>query len=113
MPYRFSNADPVNPSKDAVLIANRYQLDFLEFAEEGKPARFCFVIDRGVSETSEPKVVFLGFTPTNEIVCKWESDSMRILRLESSDNAVQPVPVAKPQVTPKRRDDGNAESASM
>lgn len=113
VPCRFSNDDPSNPSKDAVLIANRYQLDFLEFAEEGNPARFCFVIDRGVSETSDPKVVFLGFTPTNEIVCKWESDSMRMLRLETGDNAVQPVPVAKPQVTPKRRDDGNAESASM
>jgi len=113
VPCRFSNDDPSNPSKDAVLIANRYQQDFQEFAEEGEPARFCFVIDRGVNETSDPKVVFLGFTPANEIVCKWESDSMRMLRLESSDNVVQPVQVAKPQVTPKRRDDGNAESASM
>jgi hypothetical protein len=113
VPCRFSNDDPSNPSKDAVLIANRYQLDFLGFAEEGEPARFCFVIDRGVNETSDPKVVFLGFTPTNEIVCKWESDSMRTLRLESDDNMVQSVQIAKPQVTPKRRDDGNTESASM
>lgn len=113
VPCRFSNDDPSNPSKDAVLIANRHQQEFQEFAEEGDPARFCFVIDRGINETSDPKVVFLGFTPTNETVCKWESDSMRMLRLESTDNVVQPVQVAKPQVTPKRRDDGNAESASM
>ena len=75
---------------------------------------FCrSTIDRGVNETSDPKVVFLGFTPSNEIVCKWESDSMRMLRLESSDNVVQAVEVAKPQVTPKRRGEGNAKSASM
>lgn len=113
VPCRFSDDDPNNPSKDAVLIANRYQQEFVGFAEVGEPARFCFVIDRGVNETSDPKVVFLGFTPANEIVCKWESDSMRVLRLESSDSVVQAVEVAKPQVTPKRRDDGNADSALM
>ena len=32
VPCRFSNDDPSNPSKDAVLTANRYRLDFLEFA---------------------------------------------------------------------------------
>ena len=113
VPCRFSNDDPSSPTKDAVLIANRYQQTFQEFAAKGGPARFCFVIDRGVNEAGDPKVVFLGFTPTNEIVCKWDSDSMRLLRLESSDSVVQPVQIAKPQVIPKRRDDGNSEAASM
>jgi hypothetical protein len=112
VPCRFSNDDPTNPSKDAVLIANRYQLDFQEFASKGEPARFCFIIDRGLSETEDPKVVFQGFTAFNETVCPWASNSMRTLLLESSDSMVQPVQVAKPQVTPKRRDDGNAESAA-
>ena len=46
-PCRFSNDDPSNPSKDAVLTVNRYQTDFLEFAADSEPARFCFIIDRG------------------------------------------------------------------
>jgi hypothetical protein len=113
VPCRFSNDDPTNPSKDAVLIANRYQQDFLEFATKGEPARFCFVIDRGFSEAGDHKVAFLGFSPSNEIVCKWESDSMRTLRLEASESKIQPVEIAKPQVTPKRRDEGDTQSASM
>ena len=40
VPCRFSNDDPANPSKDAVLTANRYQTEFLEFASPGEPGRF-------------------------------------------------------------------------
>lgn len=104
VPCRFSNDDPSNPSKDAVLTANRYQMDFLEFATQGEPGRFCFIIDRGHDGASEPRVEFLGFTPSGEVACRWVSNAVRVLRLESQALA-QPVPVAKPQVAPKRRDD--------
>lgn len=107
VPCRFSNDDPSNPSKDAVLTANRYQMDFLEFATKGEPGRFCFIIDRGHDGTADPRVEFLGFTPSGEIGCRWVSSTVRILRVEGQPLA-QPVEVAKPQVAPKRRDEGDA-----
>ena len=110
---RFSNDDPSNPSKDAVLTANRYQMDFLEFAAKGEPGRFCFIIDRGQDGAAEPRVEFLGFTPSGEVACRWVSNAVRILRLEGQQSLVQPVPVAKPQVAPKRRDEGDAASEAM
>ena len=113
VPCRFSNDDPSNPSKDAVLTANRYQMDFLEFAAKGEPGRFCFIIDRGQDGAAEPRVEFLGFTPSGEVACRWVSNAVRVLRLEGQQSLVQPVPVAKPQVAPKRRDEGDAASEAM
>lgn len=113
VPCRFSNDDPSNPSKDAVLTANRYQMDFLEFAAKGEPGRFCFIIDRGQDGAAEPRVEFLGFTPSGEVACRWVSNAVRILRLEGQQSLVQPVQVAKPQVAPKRRDEGDAASEAM
>ena len=110
VPCRFSNDDPSNPSKDAVLTANRYQLDFLEFATDSEPARFCFIIDRGHDGAAEPRVEFLGFTPSGEIACRWVSNAVRVLRVESQQTLPQSVDVAKPQVAPKRRDEGDAAS---
>lgn len=110
VPCRFSNDDPSNPSKDAVLSANRYQMDFLEFAAKGEPGRFCFIIDRGQDGAAEPRVEFLGFTPSGEVACRWVSNAVRVLRLEGQQSLVQPVQVAKPQVAPKRRDEGDAAS---
>lgn len=110
VPCRFSNDDPANPSKDAVLTANRYQMDFLEFASKGEPARFCFVIDRGLHGTAEQRVEFLGFTPSGEVACRWVSDTVRVLRLEGELPLAPTVPVGKPQVAPKRRDEGDAEA---
>jgi hypothetical protein len=107
VPCRFSNDDPSNPSKDAVLTVNRYQMDFLEFAAKGEPGRFCFIIDRGQNGAAEPRVEFLGFTPSGEVACRWISNAVRILRLEGQQSLVQPVQVAKPQVAPKRRDEGD------
>lgn len=108
VPCRFSNDDPTNPSKDAVLTANRYQMDFLEFATNGEPGRFCFVIDRGHDGTAEPRVEFLGFTPSGEVACRWVSNAVRILRVEGQQPLPQPVDVQKPLVAPKRRDEGDA-----
>ena len=113
VPCRFSNDDPSNPSKDAVLTANRYQMDFLEFAAKGEPGRFCFIIDRGQDGAAEPRVEFLGFTPSGEVACRWVSNAVRVLRLEGQQSLVQPVQVAKPQVAPKRRDEGDAASEAV
>ncbi len=113
VPCRFSNDDPSNPSKDAVTTANRYQMDFLEFASKGEPGRFCFIIDRGQDGGSEPRVEFLGFTPSGEVACRWVSNAVRVLRLEGQQSLVQPVQVAKPQVAPKRRDEGDAASEAV
>lgn len=110
VPCRFSNDDPANPSKDAVLTANRYQTDFLEFAMNGEPGRFCFIIDRGREGSSEPRVEFLGFTPSGEIACRWVSNAARVLHVEGEQPLAQSVEVAKPHVAPKRRDEGDAKT---
>lgn len=108
VPCRFSNDDPANPSKNAVLTANRYQTDFLEFASPGEPGRFCFVIDRGHDGAAEPRVEFLGFTPSGEVACRWVSDKVRVLRVEGEQPLAPTVQIGKPQIAPKRRDDGDA-----
>lgn len=113
VPCRFSNDDPSNPSKDAVLTVNRYQMDFLEFATKGEPGRFCFIIDRGYDGAAEPRVEFLGFAPSGAVTCRWISNAVRVLRVEGQLSKVQPVPVAKPQVAPKRRDEGDAASEAL
>lgn len=113
VPCRFSNDDPSNPSKDAVLTVNRYQMDFLEFATDSEPARFCFIIDRGRDGAAEPRVEFLGFTPSGEIACRWVSNAVRVLRVEGQQTLPQAVEVAKPQVAPKRRDEGDAVSEAV
>lgn len=114
VPCRFSNDDPSNPSKDAVLTPNRYQLAFMGFAVPGEPVRFCFIIARGYNGAAEPRVEFLGFTETNEVACRWVSDTVRVLRVEGAQPLVPSVPVAKPQVGPKRRErkqgDGTAKA---
>ena len=110
VPCRFSNDDPSNPSKSAVLTVNRYQMDFMEFAAKGEPARFCFIIDRGQDGAADPRVEFLGFTPSGEVACRWVSNAVRVFRVEGQQPLVQSVDVAKPQVAPKRRDEGDAAS---
>lgn len=108
IPCRFSNDDPSNPSKDAVLLASRHQTSFMEFAIEGEPSRFCFIIDRGYDGVAEPRVVLLGFSPDGAVACRWESDSVRLLRLADQHTFPPSVEVSKPQIAPKRRDEGDA-----
>lgn len=112
VPCRFSNDDPSNPSKDAVLMVNRHQSSFMEFSTEGEPGRFCFIIDHGHDGAAEPRVVLLGFTPDGDVACRWESGFVRVLRLENSQTLVPSVQVAKPQVAPKRREEGDAAAAA-
>lgn len=108
VPCRFSNDDPSNPSKDAVLFANRIQQSFYDSVDEDDPARFCFIIDRGIHETADPRVVFLGFSSADKVVCQWQStNKVRVFRVEGQSLA-QAVDVAKPQIAPKRRDEGDA-----
>jgi len=114
VPCRFSNDDPMNPTKDAVLIASRYQESFVEFAAKDEAARFCFVVDRGQAGNADPRVELLGFNPSGALVCRWVSDNVRVLRLVDSEQTqplAQPVPVAKPTVAPKRRT-GTSDNAS-
>lgn len=112
VPCRFSNDDPQNPSKNAVLTTSRYQLDFLEFAAKGEPGRFCFVIDRGYSESEDPRVVLLGFAPSGSTACKWESNAVRVLKSAGKPALPLAVDVGKPAVAPKRRkSDGDADAA--
>ncbi len=96
-----------------MLTANRYQMDFLEFANDGRPARFRFIIDRGHDGSAEPRVEFLGFTPSNELACRWVSNSVRVLRVEGQQTLPQSVDVARPQVAPKRRGEGDAASEAV
>jgi hypothetical protein len=113
VPCRFSNDDPTNPSKDAVLTATRYQLNFLEFTTPGEPGRFCFIVDRGRNESAEPRVEFLGFAPSGETACRWVSDNFRVLRIETQESMAPTVHVAKPQIAPKRRDESEASSEAL
>ncbi len=115
VPCRFSNDDPQNPSKDAVLTINRFQRDFFEDSAAGQPARFCFVIDRGFSESEEPRVVFLGFALDGTIACRWESGAVRVLRNADASALPPAVDIGKPPVKPKRPKndaDGDADAAA-
>ncbi len=106
VPCRFSNDDPNNPTKDAVIATNRYQMAFLEFVAEGEPGKFCFIIDRGQNNLEDPRVEFLGFSPSGEIACRWVSDSVPVVRNVNAE-LVPPVDVAKPVVTPKVAEGGD------
>ncbi|MEO7067395.1 MAG: hypothetical protein ABI114_10840 [Rhodanobacter sp.] len=104
VPCRFSNDDPLNPTKSAVVATNRYQMAFLEFAADDHPGRFCFVIDRGTDGTDEPRVEFLGFKASGDVACRWSTNTVRVFH--SVDAPAAPsVEIGKPPVTPKRRDE--------
>ncbi len=70
-------------------------------------------IDRGHDGSAEPWVEFLGFTPSNELACRWVSNSVRVLRVEGQQTLPQSVDVARPQVAPKRRGEGDAASEAV
>ena len=101
IPCRFSTDDPENPTKEAVTQANRYQLPFLEFVDKGEPGKFCFVVDRGQNDDQDPCVEFLGFSPDGAVVCRWVSESVRLLH-DTSTELVPAATIAKPVVAPKR-----------
>lgn len=103
VPCRFSNDSASSPSKPAVLEVHRFQMPLIEVAEPGQAVRFCFVIDRGLGETSEPRVELLGFTASSELVCRWTSNTMVRTLVDVKDALPEPVKIEKPVVAPKRR----------
>ena len=110
-PCRFSNDDPDNPKKDAVLQTNRQQQLFVSESDREAPSRFCFVIDRGLDGIDDPHVELLGFNAQNELMCRWVSSAVRVLHVANNQAVVEAVEVAKPVVSPKRRDGDEAASA--
>ena len=87
-------------------------MPLIEAAEPGQAVRFCFVIDRGPSESEEPRVELLGFASNNDVVCRWRSNSLSGRPLvDVKRSAPQPVEIAKPIVAPKRRDSGDEANA--
>lgn len=111
IPCRFSNDSADSPKKRAVLEVHPFQMRLLEEAEPGEAARFVFVIDQGVDETSEPRVLLLGFSVSGQEVCRWRSGGVLRTLGESKPSMPAPVEISKPVITPKRRvadDDADA-----
>lgn len=103
VPCRFASDSSENPSKSAVLETHEFQVPFAEFSRPGEPARYCFVIDASDVQEQEPRVVFVGYSATGEIVCRWESDRIRRLSRVDDPELPKAVDLDKPLVTPKRR----------
>lgn len=112
VPCRFSNDSLSAPSKRAVLEAHRFQLPLIEEAEPGQAVRFCFVVDRGIDERGEPRIELLGFTATDELVCRWRSASTVRMLMSAKADLPPPADIAKPVIMPKRRDLGDDEAAA-
>lgn len=103
IPCRFSNDDPDAPKKRAVLETHIYQMQLLEEAAAGEAARFVFVIDRGPDESADPRVVLLGFSNSDEVVCRWFSKAgVRAIGV-AAPSLPKPVELPKPQVAVKQR----------
>jgi hypothetical protein len=102
IPCRFSNDYVESPKKRAVMEVHQCQMQFLEDAEPGEAARFVFVIDRGWDESSDPRVVLLGFSTSGEEVCRWTSGEATRRIGEASPSMPVPIELPKPTVTPKR-----------
>lgn len=102
VPCRFTNDDPNNPKKKAILIANSYQRSFFDDIETDEaPCRYCFIIDRGVDDT-EPSVVFIGFDSKDVARCKWESGEIRTFYNVNTFDIPEAVDVGKPAVKLKK-----------
>lgn len=85
VPCRFSNDNPDNPSKDAVLGSNPYQSSFASFVRPGEPAKYCFIVDRGFEGVADPYVALDGYSVEGVHMCRWTSDPVRAFRSEGSD----------------------------
>lgn len=109
IPCRFSNDSAESPRKRAVVEVHQHQILFLEEAEPGEAARFVFVLDPGFDESSEPRVVLLGFSAAGEEVCRWTSGGVVRRIGEASPSVPSAVELPKPSVSPKRKRDGEGE----
>lgn len=113
VPCRFSNDSAISPTKKAVLEPHRFQMPLIEEAEPNEAARFCFVIDPGAGEESNPTVSLLGYSSTGILVCQWRAVPIARTLVNVKQDLPQAVDVAKPIVAPKRHvaDGGTAASA--
>lgn len=111
IPFRFSNDDADAPKKRAVLEVHVFQMSLLEEAEPGEAARFVFVIDQGMDESSDPRVVVLGFTQSGREACRWTLGGVFRKLGEAKPSLPQPVDIQKPSIKPKRRDADEGDAA--
>ena len=95
----------------AVLETHLFQMPLLEEAEPGEAARFVFVIDCGADESSDPRVVLLGFSNADEVVGRWISGRVRQMG-EATPSLPAPVDVPKPVIAPKRRREGDDDAVA-
>jgi len=112
IPFRFSNDDADAPRKRAVLQTHLFQIPLLEEAEPDEAARFVFVIDQGMDESSDPRVVVLGFTQAGEEACRWTSGSVFRKLGNAQSSLPEAIEIRKPVIMPKRRDPGEGDSAA-
>ncbi len=103
IPCRFSNDNADAPKKRAVLEVHPFQMRLIEDTEPGEAARFVFVIDQGIEESREPRVLLLGFSASGEEVCRWRSGGVVRALGEARPSVPAPVEIDKPVITPKRR----------
>ena len=103
IPCRFSNDNADSPKKRAVLEVHPFQMPLIEEAEPGEAGRFVFVIDQGMDETSEPRVLLLGFSAAGEEVCRWRSGGFLRTLGDAKPSMPAPVEINKPVISPKRR----------
>ena len=111
IPCRFTNDNAESPKKRAVVEVHQHQIPFLEDAEPGHAARFVFVLDPGIDESSEPRVVLLGFSAGGEEVCRWTSGGVVRRMGEASPSAPHAVELPKPSVALKRKRDDEGDNA--
>lgn len=111
IPCRFSNDNVESPKKRAVVEVHQHQISFLEDAEPGDAARFVFVLDPGIDESSEPRVVLLGFSAGGEEVCRWTSGGVVRRMGEASPSIPPAVELPKPSIAPKRKRDDEGDDA--
>lgn len=112
IPCRFSNDNVESPKKRAVVEVHQHQIPFLEDAQPGDAARFVFVLDPGFDESSEPRVVLLGFSAGGEEVCRWTSGGVVRRMGEASPSVPPAVELPKPSIAPKRKPDDERDDAA-
>jgi hypothetical protein len=112
IPFRFSNDDADAPKKRAVLEVHVFQMSLLEVAEPGEAARFVFVIDQGMDESSDPRVVVLGFSQSGQEACRWTSGSVFRRLGEAKPSLPESVEIGKPSIKPKRQDIREGDAAA-
>ncbi len=106
IPCRFSNDNAESPRKRAVVEVHQHQLLFLEEAEPGEAARFVFVLDPGFDESSQPRVVLLGFSAAGGEVSRWTSGGVVRRIGEACPSVPSAVELPRAIVTPKRKREG-------